>query len=109
MIKLLAVDIGNELIFKDKGIKNVFPDFGSFFSTLLFNIIALVGISFLILLIFGGLNIIMGAGKADSGQTGKGKKAVGAALIGLVVVIFSYVIIQIVEVITGMKIISPPF
>jgi hypothetical protein len=61
----------------------------------------------LFFLIFGGLSIIIGAGKQDSGQVEKGSKAVLGAVLGLVVVFLSYFIVKLVELVTGVKILSP--
>ncbi len=69
--------------------------------------ITVAGIIFLGLLIFGGITFIMNAGSGDSKKAGQGKKAVTNALIGFAIVLFAYIIIQVVEVITGLDILNP--
>ncbi len=109
MKRALAINLGQEYKFGGQGVETVFPNFASFFQNIIFNVITVVGLIFIVLLIFGGFNIIMGAGGANSKKVEEGKKALSAALIGLVVVVFSYFIIQLVEVITGAQILNPTF
>ncbi|MCD6225805.1 hypothetical protein J7J95_01850 [bacterium] len=98
------VDLGEKL-----GVKEKFPTLGSFFSNLLFNAYAFLGIIFLFLLIFGGISVIMGAGSGDKAKTEQGKKAVTAAVLGFVVVAMSYFIVKVIEVVTGAEILNPGF
>ena len=100
----LAFDLGSAL-----GVGSKFPDLGSFFSTLLFNAYAFLGIIFLILIIVGGWGIIAGAGSGDKNKVGEGQKAVSAAIIGFVVIFLSYFIVKVVEVVTGVAILNPGF
>jgi len=106
-MKVLAFDIGEKYQLGNRGISDVFPTFGSLFSTILFNIYLVAGIIFLFLLIFGGLSLIIGAGSQDSGKVAKGQKAITAAVGGFIVIFLSYFIIQIIEAVTGVNIIQP--
>jgi len=81
-----------------------FETVGELVSVLLPNVYILAGILFFILLIAGGLGIIIGAGGNDPQKVGQGQKAVVAALLGFLIIFSSYFIIQIIEVITGIKI-----
>ena len=81
-----------------------FPDLGTLISVLLPNVYILAGILLLLLLIFGGFGIIMGAGSGNPEQTAGGGKAVAAALGGFLIIFFSYWIIRIIEIITGISI-----
>lgn len=99
-----ALDLGEAI-----GIKNKFPTLNSFISNLLLNAYAFLGVVFLFLLIFGGWGIIMGAGGGDSGKVEEGKKAVSAAVVGFAVIFLSYFIVRAIEVVTGVKILNPPF
>jgi len=104
MGKIFALDIGQEFWIKqEKGIKNLshFNSLGDFFSSLLPNFYALAGLILLFFLIFGGLMVILGAGKGSEEQIEKGKKVLTNTLIGFLVILFSYWIIQILEIITG--------
>ena len=107
MKTVFAFDIGDEFHLRSGGISNVFPTFGSLFSTILFNVYVLAGIVFVFLLIFGGFSVIIGAGSKDASKLEKGQKAITAAVIGFVVIFASYFIIQIIEVLTGVYILEP--
>ena len=100
--KLLAVDIGDVF-------KSPFNTVGELISTLLPNVYILAGIILLFLLIGGGFGIIVSAGKGMKEGVARGSKAVTAALIGFLVIIASYWIIQIISTITGLNILEPPF
>lgn len=103
----LAFDIGQEYQLGDRGISQVFPTVGSLFSTILFNLYGLAGLILLFLLIFGGLNIIIGAGKQESDKVQKGQKAVSGAVIGFIIIFASYFIIQLIQALTGVNILNP--
>lgn len=87
--------------------KPPFTTFGSLVSVLLANAYILAGVVLLFLLIFGGFSIIMGAGAGNPEQAAKGKRAVTWAIVGAVVIFASFWIIQLIEVITGVKILNP--
>lgn len=99
-----AVNLGQEY-----GVSTKFSSFGSFLSTIIFNIYGLAGIILLFLLIFGGASVIIGAGGGDSDKTQKGAKAIGGAVVGFVIIFAAYWIVQIIETITGVKIFNPNF
>lgn len=83
-----------------------FGTVGSLVSILLPNIYILAGVLLFFLLIAGGIGIITGAGGGDPQRTGQGRKAVTAALIGFLIIFASYWIIQIIEIVTGVDILS---
>jgi len=109
MKHVLAFKIGDEFQLRGGGIGNVFPTFGSLFSTILFNVYGLAGIVFVFLLIFGGFSVIIGAGGKDASKVEKGQKAITSAVVGFVIIFASYFIIQIIEVLTGVQILEPTF
>ena len=107
---LAAVDIGKEwMIGPTQSINQAsqFSSPGALISIILKNVYVLAGVFLLVLLIFGGFSIIMGAGQGDAKKTGQGKKAATAAVIGFLVIFASYWIIQIIEAVTGIKILNP--
>jgi len=111
MFNLLAqVNIGNEWFLKPgEAIENA-PQFqtpGALISIILRNVYMVAGVLLLVLLIFGGISIILGAGGGDPKKAGQGQKAATAAVIGFLIIFASYWIIQIIEVITGIKILNP--
>jgi len=81
--------------------------FADLVSIILSTAITISGVLLLFLLIFGGISIIIGAGKGDPEATARGKAAATAAVIGFGVIFVSYWIIQIVEYVTGYAILNP--
>ena len=110
MQNLLAqVDIGKEWILKPGQSITGSPQFqtpSALISIILKNVYVLAGVFLLILLIFGGFSIIMGAGQGDAKKTGQGKKAATSAVVGFLVIFASYWIIQIIQIITGFDILN---
>ena len=114
MLNLIAqtpspVDIGKEWILKPGQSITGSPQFqtpGALISIILKNVYVLAGVFLLILLIFGGFSIIMGAGQGDAKKTGQGKKAATSAVVGFLVIFASYWIIQIIQIITGVEILN---
>ena len=106
--KLLAqVDIGRDFrINPNQGISDPsqFQTIGGLITAILPNLYVAAGLFLLFFLIFGGVMIIVGAGKGESQQAEKGKKIVTNTLIGFLVIFLSYWIIQIVEIVTGIPI-----
>lgn len=103
------VEIGKKFLFGDKGVEEVFNSFSSLFNVLLRNAFTLAGVIFLILLIFAGIGVIVSAGQGDPEGAKKAKSAATAAAIGLFLIFGAYWIIQIVQFITGIKILNPNF
>lgn len=104
------IDIGQEWQVKPGvGISSaeIFKSPGALISVLLKNVYVLAGILLFVLLIFGGISIIMGAGSGDTKKTGQGQKAVTSALVGFLIIFASYWIIQIIGKITGVNILNP--
>jgi hypothetical protein len=80
-------------------------NYGMVVTAIVKNAFVLAGIISFILLIFGGFNVIVAAGDAKKAQ--QGKTAITGAITGLLLVLGSFWIIQIIEVITGRQILSP--
>lgn len=68
--------------------------------------LVVAGIILLALLIFGGLTFIMNAG-GDPKKAQAAQGTITSALVGFAIVFLAYVIIQIIEVITGLNILNP--
>ncbi|RJR26045.1 hypothetical protein C4578_00185 [Candidatus Microgenomates bacterium] len=110
MKKLLSVNIGEQwLISPDKTIAEAeqFDSPGALISIILKNVYTLAGILLLVLLIFGGISIIIGAGENDPKRAAQGKKTIITALTGFLVIFTSYWIIQLISYITGVQILNP--
>ena len=83
-----------------------YTSIGDFVSMLLKNSLTIGGVIFLVLLIFGGFSFIVSAGSGDAKKSEQSKQTITAAVTGLVLIFASYWIIQIIEVITGVKILN---
>ena len=81
---------------------------GQVISTLLPNLFVLAGIIFFGLIVAGGWGYLIGAGGEPSAQDkAKAKAALTYGVIGFLLVISAYFILQIVETVTGVKFIKP--
>lgn len=110
MRNLLAVNIGDQWFIKPNKIISDASQFktpGALITIILRNVYVAAGVFLLFLLISGGISIILGAGGGDPKKAGQGQKAVTAAIAGFLIIFASYWIIQIIETITGVKILNP--
>jgi len=82
---------------------------GDLVSALLFNAFYLAGVVLLLLLIFGGISIMIGAGRSDPESTARGKSAATAGLIGFLIVFAAYWIVLIVQRVTGLNLVNVGF
>lgn len=81
-----------------------FTTFGDVVSVIVKNAFVLAGIISFVLLILGGFNIIVSAG--DSKKTESGRNAITGAVIGLLVIVGSFWIIQIINKLTGLTLLQ---
>lgn len=103
-----AVDIGQDTkINGNIGVGDTYFNFSTIINLLLKNSITIAGIILVALLIFGGITFIMSAGSGDAKKADQGKKTITASIIGFAIVIFAYLIITIIETITGLHILDP--
>ncbi|MBI2010516.1 MAG: hypothetical protein HYS86_05095 [Candidatus Chisholmbacteria bacterium] len=101
----LAFELGDA--FKLQGGKSIgnidaFQSPRAFIAAILPNAFILAGLILLILLIGGGITMITQAGNPEAQQKSKG--VVTAAVLGFVIIIAAYWIIQILQVLTGVGI-----
>ena len=99
----MAVDLGNPQVFAPAG---TFKDFGSIVTVIVKNAVVLAGVISFVLLILGGLGVIVGAGSGDAKKLEEGKKAVTGAVIGLLLVVLSVLIVQVIATVTGLDILK---
>lgn len=105
MGNLAAVDIGGSFgspLGRDYGL-------GQLVSIILSNALVVAGVIFLFLLVAGGIGMIAGAGGNNPEQAAKGRQAATSAVIGFIIIVAAYWITQIIETITGVKILNPGF
>ena len=96
-----AVDI--QTIFTPAG---SFPTIGSLVNVLLRNSLVFAGIITLLLLIFGGFGVIVSSGEGDTKKLEQSQQTITNAIIGLIIIIAAVWIIQIIEKLTGLKLLS---
>lgn len=84
-----------------------FDTFGKLVNVIVQNAFVLAGIISFVLLVFGGLSVIMGAGSGDSKKLDQGKQAITGAVVGLIIVVTSLWIVQIIEKLTGVSLLKP--
>lgn len=108
MKPVYAFDIGNAIPWGQNNLNSTFPDLATLINVILKNSITIIGIVLVALLIIGGLQFIIGAGGDDPKKVAQSKAIITDALIGFAVTLLAYVIIQIIQVITGLEIINSP-
>ena len=105
---LLAVNIGDLPLRPGRTVAGTFPTIGSLLTILIKNSLTIIGVLLIVLLIVGGIMFIIGAGSSDSKKSAEAKKMITGSLIGFAVVFLAFLIIQIIEVITGLSILNNP-
>lgn len=95
-MKTLALDIRSTFFGSNSGANNLASDPGTLISNLVPNIIIAAGLVFLILIIYSGFNIVSGAG-GDPKTMAKSKQAITYGLIGFLIVVSAYFILQFVS------------
>jgi len=91
---------------KDYAPAQHFSTFADVVNVVVRNAFMLAGLFAFIVLVFGGFSVIMGAGSGDTKTMEKGKNAITGAVIGILIIVTSVWIIQILEKITGRAILS---
>lgn len=83
-----------------------FPTIGSLVSILIKNVMVIAGIITFIMIVMIGWKVIQAAGQGESDKMSQGKDALKAAIIGLVLIVSAYWIVQIVQYVTGVSILE---
>lgn len=102
---IAQINLKNAVIINEKGesVGQLYDTPAKLINLIVPNLFIFAGVFMLFLLIGGGLSIIS-SGTADGVQ--KGSKQVTTAILGFIVMFSAYWIIQIVEYLTGIKILS---
>ena len=108
MKPILAIDICQNTPWGSGSLVSRFPHLGVLFNLLLKNSLTIAGLIFLFLLLLGGLMFIIGAGSGDPKKTQAAGGLLTTTLIGFAIVLTAYLIIQLIEVITGLNILNSP-
>jgi len=86
------------------GTKPGYTTIGGFVSTVLPNVYVLAGLILFFLILLGGIGLISAGG--DPEKISAGSKKITIAIIGFAVIFVSYWIIEIIQILTGVKIFS---
>ncbi|MBI5449639.1 hypothetical protein HY948_04990 [Candidatus Gottesmanbacteria bacterium] len=84
-----------------------FATYGDLVSVIVWNAFMLAGVISFLLLIFGGFGFIVGAGAGDTKRVEQAQKTITGAIMGLLIVVTSYWIIQVLEKLTGVNLLAP--
>lgn len=103
----LAVNIGDLNMGNGQKVSQVFPNISSILSVFLRNAPTIAGIIFVTLLIISGILYIIGSSEQDSKTIKQAQAIMGSAVIGFLIIMVSYLLIQIIEVVTGFSILNP--
>jgi len=101
---MLQVFLGNPSVFSPA---QNFTRFDVLVNLIVRNAFVLAGIISFLLLIFGGFSIILGAGSGDTKRMEKGRQTMTGAVVGLIIVVASLWIVQVIEAITGVPLLRP--
>ena len=99
--RVFAQSVSLSELSPSKGLTN----YGMLVNIIVKNAFVFAGIISFILLIFGGFQVIVAAG--DTKKTEKGRAAITGAVIGLLLVVGSFWIVQIIGIVTGVDILNP--
>lgn len=98
----MAIDVGTYF-----SPSQTVSSFGALVNAVVRTAFVLAGVLCFLLLLFGGVRVIFGAG-GDAKKLEQGKEAIVGALVGLLLVVTSVWIVQILENITGVSLLSLP-
>lgn len=102
----LAIEISTTFLKDTRGELYRVDNISRYVTAIITGAISIAGIILLFLLVGGGIAMISGAGKSDPKTIDQGKKAATSALIGFIVVFSAYWIVKLIELITGLSLIS---
>ena len=101
MHQVFAVDISS--VFAPA---KTFSTYGDLVTVIVKNAFVLAGVISFVIIVWGGFSVVMGAGGGDSKRLEQGKQALTMAVIGLLIVVGSYSIVQILSAITGFSLLG---
>jgi hypothetical protein len=107
MSTFLAVDIKNSYFANQPNAAVAAANPGKLLSTFIPNAIIVAGLIFLFMTVLAGFRIIVGAGKQQSSQdAAKAKAALTWSVVGFLIVVLGYFILQIVGAFIGINLAS---
>jgi len=106
MKPVLAINIGQVIKFDGGSLSETYKNTGTLVNIIVKNGAVVAGIILLTLLIVGGLMFIIGAGSDDLKKVQNAQNIIVSSLIGFAVIFLAFIIIQIIQVITGLNILN---
>jgi uncharacterized membrane protein len=106
MNSVLAIDIGQAIKLDGGSLSDTYQNTGTLITIIVKNGAVVAGIILLALLIVGGLMFIIGAGSDDLKKVQNAQNIIVSSLIGFAVIFLAFIIIQIIQVITGLEILN---
>ena len=98
--------VGQSVNLKELSPAKGIEDIGTLVNVIIRNAFVIAGVVALFLLIFGGFGFIMSAGSGDAKGMEKGKQAITAAIIGLMLVALSASIVDLIGKLTGQQLLG---
>lgn len=77
---------------------------GPVVSAIVSTLILFAGAIFVVLIVIGGFSMIVGAGQGNPQKVGQGRQAVTTALVGFLIISTAFLIVRIIETMTGIAI-----
>lgn len=99
--KTYAFNIGDAFYVDKKPVSSVVTSLSSIIDPLYKNIFTIANLVLIVYLIFGGVTYILNAGSGNQEGMEKGKNALTGAVIGYAIVFSSFMIVKLIEFITG--------
>jgi hypothetical protein len=103
MEKIFAVDLSDSAIYSPA---SAYKTFGDLVNMIVKNSFMVAGLLSFALLVIGGFSVIMSAGGGDSKKLEQGKQTLTMALVGFLIVICSFWIVQVLQKITGVSLLQ---
>ena len=107
-MQLAQINIQQQFFQMQPAAQSVFENPASVTNRLLPNIVVVAGLIFFLLILGGGFAMVKGAGGESSPQTAaKARAAITFALVGFLLVVGAYFILQVVITMTGVNFLAP--
>lgn len=100
-----TIDLGDSFKFGAQGVSANFSSFGALISSIIKVILPLAGIIFFFMLLWGGLQFMLSLGDDKAKASARG--IITSAVIGLLIILGSFLIITIIQTITGIPLLTP--
>jgi hypothetical protein len=99
-----TLDLGKALKFQNSDAASTYGNAGSLINNILPNVYIAGGLVIFFMIVMGGFTIIANA--SDPHKIEEGGKTITSAIMGLLVLFASYWIIQLIQVVTGVRILN---